>query len=573
MKKRIAIAVAILAILPSGFCDDLNDQANGIFTQIQQLENARLAATSYRAAFESYETAESHLERLLSSYPNSTIAIQLEAGEARISDFTPDQYRSLKPLMQSLANAEKDPFQCAIRVADTIVKGIPKASAFCDIAEKCLKAGQKETAALALTMALDATRTITILKPEDAVDTAAILARISILSSQAGLKEVSAKAHTYAFEATTIFTNKEHHQLALSTIAIEFAKAGEFGLAQEAVEQIYDHYMISITLSEIAGSYIEANRKDDAAQTLDKAQQAAMEISDESHRDQALGKIAVIYAAAGQSAKARETIASIRNTPDNQSVIAETLLMIADQNATAGLFAQALQAAADIPLKGTEAKAYVAIAGQYAKAEMKGEADQTLSRAMETAKTLKSAEQTEIIVLIAEMYAEIGEPAKAMETVKAIQDVTMRPSVSFKVVSRLLEDGKPNLALEASQSIDDTYFKAMAMAETAGAYARMQQNGTAVQLLSEARSIAQSIKETDTRDDALAALANSYAATGQFVEALSETGAIKDPSKQAQALNEIASEHANSNHVMGPSEFDQMAEILIARYPLKLIGK
>jgi len=154
MRHLLVFIFAIWFIFLSVCSENPNEKANVLYIEDSQLmESVKTEIGSYSKAFESYQGVQKKLERILSKYASSSIAVNLMSGQTKISGFTLSEFRKLKSSLKALAEAEQNPFLCALIVAKKIKDARSKALVLAEIAGKYAEAGQ-------FTQALQTVKTI-----------------------------------------------------------------------------------------------------------------------------------------------------------------------------------------------------------------------------------------------------------------------------------------------------------------------------------------------------------------------------------------------------------------------------
>jgi len=91
MKNRILsiFCFIITVAIFSGCSTDPNEKANELYVEASQImQSVKAEAGSYSEALESYNNARKILERIVSKYASSNVAVRLISGQTRISGLT-----------------------------------------------------------------------------------------------------------------------------------------------------------------------------------------------------------------------------------------------------------------------------------------------------------------------------------------------------------------------------------------------------------------------------------------------------------------------------------------------------
>lgn len=279
-------------------------------------------------------------------------------------------------------------------------------------------------------------------------------------------------------------------------------------------------------LYEIAQQYAKTGRMEQANKTI-------MLIEEPVNRTWAWTRIAGKLAETGQDDSAAQILSQALEMVEPvvfefEKDKAMTLASIAQTFAEAGQFDQALEIATAVESKDVQAGALSRIAGQLAEAGKTEQAVQVASRALEAANAIandvdKAWAQHEV----AQATAGIGQWARALEIVRSIA----RPEVSVGSAT-----------------------------EVAGHFARAGEIETAAQILSQAVADAQAVTFEKEQDKAmaLALIAHTYAAAGQFEQALATAGKVDAARDASMILIDIAAQAAKA-------EQPERAQQLLAR--------
>lgn len=484
MKVRIPLIIFFISILLflSGCSGNPNEKANKLYTEASQiLQNSKLEDDSYSDVYNSYENAKSRIDRILSKYPSSNIAVELLSGDMEISGLTLSQFHELESSLKLLAEAEQSPFSCALLVANKMQYPQQQASVLVEIAGKYAKAGQKEQADQLLSQALQSTDTI----KDDTTRQAMIWSEVAGMFAMLGQTEEADKVISHALQSKLGTANQV---LVLTKTAGKYAEAGQKEQADQLLSQALQiantsnytetkvRLLIEIAgtyakaeqkeqvdkllsealqatntfssaekkapfLVEIAGIYAETDQFEQATQLLSQAFQTTNMIGIEyvTNKDWTLAKIADIYANLEQFSQALQTTNAIADADFKTK--ANALVMIASGYAKAGQFSQAIQMANTIELADYRVRALVEIAGQYIETGQKEQAIHLLSQALQIVNAFDSAEaggiQASLLVDIASRYAEAGEFSQAIQTANTIEKANSKTLALAKIVGEI----------------------------------------------------------------------------------------------------------------------------------------
>ena len=345
---------------------DPNEQANKLYVEaIEIWQNAKIKADNYSKAYESHKEAVKKIDRIISKYASSNIAVGLMSGQTRIAGMTLNEFQNLKGSLKSFAEAEKQPLACALLIVGTD----SKARVLADIAGKYAQAGQTEKATQILFQALETANTI-----EGANSKARVLADIAGKYADAGQPEKATQILSQALETAKTIKDADSKVWVLADIAGKYADAGQFNKALEIAKTFKD-----------ADSFIDHQSGWPTGRT----------IADAVWEAKALADIAGKYAQAGQFNQALEIAKTFKDADSKTRVLADIAGKYADAGQpekAAQVLSQAFETARTIEYASSKAWALVDIAGKYADAGQTEKATQILSQALETAKTFKDAD-------------------------------------------------------------------------------------------------------------------------------------------------------------------------------------
>ena len=93
MKHLLTTILTIWFIFLSGCSTDPNEKANELFVDASQLmQSIKTQTGSCSKALELYKSAQKKIERILSKYASSNVAVNLISSQARISGFTLSEF-------------------------------------------------------------------------------------------------------------------------------------------------------------------------------------------------------------------------------------------------------------------------------------------------------------------------------------------------------------------------------------------------------------------------------------------------------------------------------------------------
>jgi len=287
-----------------------------------------------------------------------------------------------------------------------------------------------------------------------------------------------------------------------------------FACALLVAKMIEDPTERSKAMASIAVTRAEAGQREQALELLSEAREVARI---KPWPDLRLWcAIADKYAEAGQQEQASrilgETLMTARTIKRTYDGIKQNGLWvvpdIAILYAKIGEFDQALETTDGIKEPARDRiRAWIGIAGEYAKAGQKDEAARLLSQAHEAAKMFEEKEwiskKSKPFTDIAGVYTQIGQKDQATLLLSQALKKAMTIPYSGDQSEALAEiainharNGEFHQALEALNAIEalDPHERCMVLAEIAGEYAKVGQNEQAMRLLSEALKTAETIE-------------------------------------------------------------------------------
>lgn len=307
-------------------------------------------------------------------------------------------------------------------------------------------------------------------------------------------------------------------------------------------------------LLQVATRYVEAGQKKRGLEILSLSLRATEKIKplDSSlpyKKAWVFASIASEYAKLGQKEKTLEILSEalqlvkeLDYACDEPISRAWALAEIAGGYAKAGQYRHALRVAETIEETDDKASALTEIAAEYTKVGQKEKALETLSKALQIAKTIQNENRRRLLKKTKELLKDFN-----LQIPKTIQDEN-RPY-----------EGSPLAELYAGITYhENRSYEGSALAEVANEYAKLGQKEKALEVLSEALQIAKIIDDgeflSEARPSILVQVADNYAEIGEkekALEVLSEAlQAVKEleypldkPHYRAEALTEIAAEY------------------------------
>ena len=474
-----------------GLSDDPNEKADELYAQAAQLVESAKQAKSYSEALPLYEQAKDILERIVSQYADSTIAVGLVSGQTKISSVTLSEFRELEGSLKRYARAEQDPLSCALVAAETEVGDVVK------ITHRYVKAGQIAVQAEPLlSQALDLAHAI-----KDDYDRASTLVSISHVFVEAGQTEKAGPLLSQALDIANTYQQWENARLTECEYEGEFI-CGDYEPRTDTVD----------LLVKIALGLTRVDHTAQAEQVLSQASDLSKGIGWEFYRYNSL------------------------------EYVSGALVVVADQLTEAGQFTQALNVANTIELESDKANALVVIADGLARAGQTTRAEQVLSQALLVANAITIFRRdrwkgTKFFILrtIVDRLAEVGHTAQAeqalsqaLNTVDAIQEEEEKADGGGPYKTYALESiaggfakiGQFAQALDIANAFREESTKAQTLASIACRLIEAGHTARAEQILSQALNVANAIKSAGSKDQTLAFIARELTKVGQVTQAL-----------------------------------------------------
>jgi tetratricopeptide (TPR) repeat protein len=384
---------------------DDNTAANKIFVETVQLLN-QAATAKPSEAIGLYEQALRNLDRIVAEYSSSNLAVQLASSQ---------------PIGQvSRAGIEK---------------ALGKAKCYQNPVASCVLA---EALEIARDMTGEVNRTGT---PDAArLDPFRLRALTAIAGAQAkaGDAQEASKVLTDTLEIARNIKGEAPRGWLLAAIAEAQAKAGNLREALDLARNIKD----DLWRAEAFRAIVEVQAK---AGNLREALDLTRNIKDDLWRARALRAIVEAQAKAGNIRDALETARSIKNDYSRTEALSAAMIAqvkAGDAPEAAKLLAEALETARNIKEDGLRAGALRVIARAQMKVGDVREATKTLVEALETSHNIKEdLSRSGALSAIAEAQARSGDVRDALETVRRIEDGTLRAWVLAILTETLVDMG------------------------------------------------------------------------------------------------------------------------------------
>ncbi len=337
-----------------------------------------------------------------------------------------------------------------------------------------------------------------------------------------------------------------------SEIAVTYAIAGQNDQALQVAQNINRSTLKAEALSRIAVQLAKAGQAKQAAEVFTQALQFANKIESPPDKVMALEAIAARYGKVGQKDKAAEVLSqAVQNTKAiwGASFVKDTVLeKIAVNYAQLGDYEQGLQVTNKIVGDITKGRALAQIVAQYV---VVGNYD----KARQIANTIEAkASQAKALLEIATKTRDYQPALFAAQQIDADESAPLKSMVLCKIVTLYAEAGKKKqaiealpLALEATKLIEEPAAKVEQLTKIALLYANVGEKAQAAEVFSQAIQLTSQIKESDKKAELLARVAVKYGQAGEkelaksvFNQALAMAKSLENKGKKARTLANIA---------------------------------
>jgi hypothetical protein len=329
---------------------------------------------------------------------------------------------------------------------------------------------------------------------EDAIQTAQLMEE-ALARSEALRATAKAQAQAGLFEDAIQTAQRIEEAWAWSEVLVAIAKAqAQAGLFEDAIQtaqRIEKAWARSEVLVAIAEAQAQAGLIEDAQRTFQQALQTAQLIEEGWYQHGVLVAVGIGYVRVFWGAR-------------HQS---EVLVAIAEAQAQAGLFEDAIQTAQMIKRAGNRIAALRAIAKAQAQAGLIEDAQRTSQQALQTAQRIEEwalDERSEVLAAIAEAQAQAGLLEDAIQTAQQLMR-NARDAVLCVIAKAQVRAGLYHEAFQTAQMIEEAWDRSEALRAIAKAQAQAGLIEDAQRTSQQALQTAQRIEESEAwnRSDAL----------------------------------------------------------------------
>lgn len=428
MKKQNISLYACLALLAvtgslflfSGCSQNPDKKANDLYLKASRIiQTIKRSEMSYTETYAMYQQAKEKVNLILSDYPSSYLAYNLRAGETTIVGLTLEELKRAEKSLKRKAAAEKDPFLCALMVAESITDDAARIMAMSAVAKNQAAAGHKEKAMELLSQVIENSEELKNSGPK-----ARALTEIAQVHYKLGRMEDAEYQLSLALKTAAAISAAEE----MAVAAAAYAEFGFLSQAADVASSIKNDYARVKALANIAGAYGKKGDHQVAMNLLAEALQINQQIQGDIQA-WGLAEIAVGYAAAGEFAKGLNTAESIK-----------------DSNALAWTLAElsGISAAAD--------------GDTHKNKELLQRAEESLDPSEDSPQNAWAQAE------IASEYAAEDQFNKAINLTEFISHDYSKNWAKAAISGHLARAGEYTRALEISAGINDPYFKSRALA-------------------------------------------------------------------------------------------------------------
>jgi tetratricopeptide (TPR) repeat protein len=493
-KSFVWIVTGCIGMVLCVGCAGPEEKAGKLLAEASQLVHLAQEAekTSYSDAFELYQKALIKAETIPAQYPSTQLAGKLAQGEAKVGPYTLAELKgTIVPRARMKAEAGENPLACALLVAQTIEETISRANIMTEIATTYADAGQLDQ----VLQILETTRDKE--------------SRSRVLSEMVS-RYLNPEHYDLALRIAHSVKDSAQRDWALAWIVRDAASRGQYDKAIEVANTLEVAGSKAEALIQVAGYCLNAGQREKAVEILSQALKVAKTVDNTSRKDWALGQIARGYAEAGQHDQALEVTGKIVDSTEKT----EALAGIARKHMQAGHYDQAVKVALTIADPSVQYRTLADITDASIASGDKAKTNELLSQLLQAASAIEE---------------------------RPLLEGRMRRSFPRRRSPLDTMQGRP--------------IKARALAEVASKYAKIGEKGKATELLSQALTDATAVTDTLRKADALAEIARTSAAVGEYEQALQITNTISDPYVKEKALAAIASNYAEIG------QYDQALQI------------
>jgi len=268
-----------------------------------------------------------------------------------------------------------------------------------------------------------------------------------------------------------------------------------------------------------------------------------------------LEDIAYLYLHNGQYEQSLHVIESISNQTHKNDALSHIAYKFADVNQ----YGYAVQSAKMITYKPLGHSVLTNICSKQAAAGQYNEARKTLSETLQIAKSMKGAgiDSVDVLVKEADMYISLGQKEETIKILSQAFQIVKSTGGDFEKWERFkeiaresLKVGYYDLAFQVVEALKEKQLASTILGEIGVAYAQAGQIDKAKQVLSQALQKAQAVENKSWREVTYKEIAVRYSEIGQYEQAIETANLAKEfIDYKNEALEKIAVRMAKDGHL------------------------
>lgn len=352
-----------------------------------------------------------------------------------------------------------------------------------------------------------------------------------------------------------------HPDFVLAGIAVNQAASGDEAAAASTLAGIQFSTARSTALQQIAAAQIENGEMEKAAETLDAAFAAALEIEHNEEQLRALCDIGNMFIPAKRNDRSVQTFDRARSLAEILENVHRDYFLV---NCALGFLVAGSSDTAERTLdlvtdKTQMASALLGIARFEWKHDEKADAVDSLEEAYQILKSQRDIETRDsrarnaLMATIAIQFAGFGLSERAMEIAQENQDPAEGYGALAEIAQFLAGRGDDELARQAMNAIPEDANRLFALIAMSDAKKNREDIAASIALLDEAAELAETVPQLAARSGVLNGIAARYATYGQTdkaravtLENLTVIAGIRDESSLAASLAGVADVYGTS---------------------------
>ena len=370
-------------------------------------------------------------------------------------------------------------------------------------------------------------------------------------------------------KAAAIAEGLEHPEYAFADIAIHQAAAGEDENARQTLARIEFENAKVAALRAIAITKLNSGENENAVSLLDEAAATATEIEHAEEKIRAFIEIGNLFIEAKRSDRAIETFDKAKSNAEKLDNVHRDNLLA---NVAQGFLRAGSLDLADrtLDLVADKTQISLCLAGFARRFWEKDEKSDALETLEESYAVLKSQRESEtrdsrakfsLFMTIAVEFARFSKPERAVEIAQENQDENERMSGLSQIAQVLALQGNDELSRQTIGAIKEDSARMFALVGIAEAKNRSGEKEKAIEFLTEAAHLAETIPQLSVRSTALNELAKHFLNYGEIVKArevshenLEVISQIRDESLKSTALASLAEIYEQGNYDLTDAE-------------------